>query len=456
MLMIMNALVRLVLPDVQDLLREGTPDDIRKALQPFHAADIAELVEKLDDPEAGRLVEALDLQHQVYVLEQLDAPQCARLVRLLGPEKVAPAVARMASDDRADLVAELEPELGQKLLALLPAEERQEVTQLVTYPEGTAGAIMSADHVALSLDETAKEAIEHVRQVARRRETIYALYVVDPDGRLQGAVSLETLILSPAEKKMRDIMIPPISVPVDADQEAVVKTLRHYDFLAVPVVDPNGKMLGIVTHDDALDVAIEEADEDAQLMGAVKPLGASYFETGFVSIVRARALWLTVLFFVELIGGSILRNSEEVLKGSALALMFFLPLITASGGNSGSQSATLVIRGLAVGDIKTSDWWRILRRELACGLVLGGLLGVYAIVVASVWGIGTEWTKIAATVLATLVCVVTGGSLLGSLMPLAMARVGVDPAITSSPLVTCTVDVLGIVILMSVAWAILI
>lgn len=453
--MIMNALVRLVLPDVQDLLREGTPEDIRKALEPFHAADIAELVEKLEDEDAARLVDALELQQRVYVFEQLETPQCARLVRLLGPDKVATTVARMASDDQADLVAELDPELGQKLLALLPAEERRDITKLVTYPEGTAGAIMTSDHVALSLDETAKEAIEHIRQVARKRETIYALYVVDAEGRLQGAVSLETLILSPSDKKVRDIMIPPISVPVDADQEAVVKTLRHYDFLAVPVVDQAGKMLGIVTHDDALDVAIEEANEDAQLMGGVKPLATTYFETDFVSIVRARALWLTVLFFVELVGGSILRSSEDVLKGSALALMFFLPLITASGGNSGSQSATLVIRGLAVGDIKISDWWRILRRELACGLTLGCLLGLYAIVVAAVWGIGEQWARIAGTVLVTLVCVVTGGSLLGSLMPLAMARVGVDPAITSSPLVTCTVDVLGIVILMSVAWAIL-
>ncbi len=440
-----NALVRLVLPDVQDLVREGTPEDIRKALEPFHAADIAELIERLEDADAARLVDALELQVRIYVFEQLETAQCVRLVKLLGPEKVATTVARMASDDRADLIAELEPELAQKLLASLPPEERRDVDRLVKYPEGTAGALMSSDYVALSPDETAREAIEHIRQVARRRETIYALYVSDPQGRLQGAVSLETLILSPPDKKVRELMIPPISVRVDADQEAVVQTLRHYDFIAVPVVDGDGKMLGIITHDDALDVALEEATEDAQLMGAVQPLEGTYFETSFLQIVRARALWLSILFFVELIGGSVLRESDEVLH-KTVALMFFLPLITASGGNSGSQSATLVIRGLAVGDIKTEDWWRILRRELACGLTLGALLGVYGVGVALVWGVD-KWWMIAITVMVTLVCVTTGGALMGSLMPLAMRRVGFDPAITSSPLVTCPVDVLGILIL---------
>jgi magnesium transporter len=453
MLMIMNALVRLVLPDVQDLLREGTPDDIRKALEPFHAADIAELVEKLEDEDAARLVDALDLQQRVYVFEQLETPQCGRLVRLLGPDKVATTVARMASDDQADLVAELDPELGQKLLALLPADERRDITKLVTYPEGTAGAIMTSDHVALSLDETAKEAIEHIRQVARKRETIYALYVVDAEGRLQGAVSLETLILSPGEKKMRDIMIPPISVPVDSDQEAVVKTLRHYDFLAVPVVDQAGKMLGIVTHDDALDVAIEEAEEDAQKFGAVQPLPGTYFETAFVTLVRSRAIWLTVLFFTGLIAGGILRTYEDTLQ-KTVALIFFLPLIIASGGNTGAQSATLIIRGLATGEIKLNDVARIVRRELASGLTLGALLGAYAVVVAFLW-VEDRWFAVAGTVWLTLVAVVVGGSLLGSLMPLAMAKVGVDPAITSSPLVTCLVDIIGILIYVLVAGQVL-
>lgn len=448
-----NALVRLVLPDVQDLVREGSPEDIRKALEPFHPADIASLVERLEDGDAARLVDALDLQTRVWVFEQLETAQCVRLVKLLGPEKVATTVARMASDDRADLITELEPELAQQLLASLPPEERRDVDRLVKYPEETAGAIMSSDYVALSPEETAREAIEHIRQVARRRETIYALYVVDPQARLQGAVSLETLILSPPDKKVRELMIPPISVRVDADQESVVETLRHYDFLAVPVVDNDGKMLGIITHDDALDVALEEATEDAQLMGAVQPLEGTYFETSFVQIVRARAVWLTVLFVTGLVAGGILRHYEHTLQ-STVALIFFLPLIIASGGNTGAQSATLIIRGLATGEVKLTDVGRILRRELASGFTLGALLGFYAVAVAFLWG-KADWAPIALTVWVTLVCVVTGGSLLGSLMPLAMAKVGVDPAITSSPLVTCLVDIFGILIYVLIAGAVL-
>lgn len=448
-----NALVRLVLPDVQDLLREGTPEDIRKALEPFHAADVAELVEQLEDEDSARLIDALDLQRRVEVFEQLDTHTCVRLVKLLGPEKVATTVARMASDDRADLMGELDTELGQRLLVALPPEERRDVARLVTYPEETAGAIMTSDYVSLTPDETAREAIEHIRQVARRRETIYALYVNDAEGRLQGACSLEGLILSPPEKTVRDLMLPPISVRVDQDQEVVVSTLRHYDFLAVPVVDQDGKMLGIVTHDDALDVAMEEAEEDAQLMGAVQPLPDTYFETPFVTIVRSRAIWLTVLFFTGLLAGGILRRYEGTLQ-AAVALIFFLPLIISSGGNTGAQSATLIIRGLATKEVRLSDLWRIVRRELASGLTLGALLGVYAVAVAFMW-VGPDWLKIAATVWITLVCVVTGGSLLGSLMPLAMLRAGVDPAITSSPLVTCLVDVMGILIYVLVAGAIL-
>lgn len=444
-----SALVRLVLPDVRELLHEAKKEDIARALRPFHAADVAELVERLEDGDAATLVGALADGKRAEVFEQLETPQCARLVNLLGPEVLAPTIVRMASDDRADLVAALTPEVGQKLLALLPADERQDVAELTKYPAGTAGAIMTSDHVGLKPAETVKDAIDHIRQVARRRETIYALYVVDEHEHLLGAVSLETLLLSASEKTMMDIMLAPISVKVDADQESVVATLRHYDFLAVPVVDAQGKLLGIVTHDDALDVATQEATEDAQKMGGMAPLAASYFDTSFPRLIRARAVWLSVLFFTELIGGMVLKGQEEVLH-RVLPLVFFLPLITASGGNSGAQAATLVTRGLAVGDIRTDDVWRILRRELAAGATLGTLLGVYAIIVAWVWGI-ESFGGVATTVWVTLLCVVTAGSLLGSLMPVFMARIGIDPAVTSSPLVTCLVDVLGIVILTTVA-----
>ncbi len=447
-----RALVRLVLPDVQDLLREGTADDVAAALAPFHPADVAELIGQLDDEQAAQLVLGLEPQKRTDVFELLEVPLAARLLERIGPKELAPTVAAMASDDRADLVAALPDALEAQVMAAMPAEDREEALELAGYPEGTAGAIMTADYVHLSPDETARDAIEHIRQVARKRETIYATYVVDQDERLLGAVSLETLILAPPDETLREIMIPPIYGKVDDDQEAVVEKLRHYDFLALPIVDAAGIMQGIVTYDDAYDVAEEEATEDAHLMGGVSPLPAPYFETSLPNIVRARALWLSILFFTELFGGSILRQFEHTLE-RVVALVFFLPLIIASGGNSGAQSATLVIRGLAVGDVEPKDVWRIVRRELASGLTLGALLGLYGIGVATLWGLD-DAPKIAVVVLVTLVAVVVGGSLLGSLMPLLMVRLKIDPAITSSPLVTCLVDVLGILVYVLVAGAV--
>ena len=357
----------------------------------------------------------------------------------------------MAADDRADLFGALDGEAVSRVLGRLPAEEAKDVAVLSNYEDETAGGIMTSEFCRLTPSMTAREAVERVREQATNRETIYALYVLDDEGRLLGVVSLTKLILCPPETTVGEIMYDhPISCAVDADQETVMQRLSHYDFLAIPVVDGDGKMVGIVTHDDALDVALEEADEDAQKMGGVEPLEAPYFETAIVTLIRKRATWLTVLLFAGLMAGTILRGFEVILE-RAMALIFFLPLIIASGGNSGSQSATLVIRGLAVGEMRLSDWWRIAQRELVSGLALGVLLGLFGVGIAVVWG----QPAVSHTVFLTLVAIVTVGSLLGSLLPLGLMRVGVDPAITSSPLVAGLVDILGVLIYVLVALAIL-
>lgn len=440
----MNSLVRLVLPDVQELLREGSVHDISSALAPFHSADIADLIEELADDEARSLLMGLGTTQQVETFEQLELLQQVRLVEALGPASILPIVAAMASDDRADLMSELSSELQTALLGLLPAEEAKDIALLSTYPEETAGAIMTSEFVVLTTTMTIEEAISHVRAVATSRELVYALYVLNDERRLEGVVSLTQLILSKAAETVSDVMDRnPISVTVDDDQESVVTALRHYDFLAISVLDADGRMVGIVTHDDVLDVAMEEADEDAQRMGGVQPLSNSYLATKVTTLVRKRAVWLIFLFLAGLGAGGILKGSEETLQHT-VALIFFLPLIIASGGNSGSQSATLVIRGLAVGDIKLGDWLRIAGRELFSGLALGGLLGTLAVIVAM--AILEEWTRVAATVWLTLVTIVTVGSLLGSLLPLGLAKVGIDPAITSAPLVAALVDIVGILV----------
>ncbi|MCO5170607.1 MAG: magnesium transporter [Planctomycetes bacterium] len=446
-----NALVRLVLPDVQDLLREGSPEDIRKALEPFHAADVAELLEQLEDPDAARLVDALELQRRVEVFGQLETDACVRLVELLGPEKVATTVARMASDDRADLMGELPTELGQRLLAALPPEERRDVARLVTYPDGTAGAIMTSDYVSLTLDETARDAIEHIRQVARRRETIYALYVVDAEGRLQGACSLETLILSAPDKKVRELMFPPISVKVDTDQEDVVGTLSHYDFLAVPVVDDDGIMLGIVTHDDVLDVAEEEATEDFQRVGAVGPIHESLLEVGAWVLYKKRIAWLVALVFVNLLSGAGMAYYEDTISHT-VALVFFLPLLIGSAGNAGSQAATLTIRAMATGDVNLRDWLVLMRKELLVATTLGATMAA----AVSFVGVYRGGLGVGFVVAATMVLVVCVGSLVGLSLPFLLSRLGMDPAAASVPLVTSIADITGVLIYFTIATWVLI
>lgn len=443
----MNSLVRLVLPDVQDLLKEGTQAEIATALAPFHSADIADLIEELADDEAQTLLLGLSAEQRVDTFEHLEPDQQVRLADLVGSDAIAGIVEEMSPDDRADLMNSLPADAVSGLMARLSAEDAKDVAVLRNYDQETAGGRMTSEFVRLSVDMTAAEAIERIREEAPDAETILALYVLGADERIQGVLSLTRLILAPPTTPVSEIMYTnPISVPVDSDQEKVVQQLRHYDFVAMPVVDGQGKMVGIVTHDDALDVAMEEQTEDLQKMAGVEPLQAPYFATSVGTLIRKRATWLMVLFGAGLIAGTVLKGFDEILERNK-ALIFFLPLIIAAGGNSGSQSATLVIRGLAVGEMKSSDWWLIARRELVSGLALGGLLGVLGLMTAWVWNV----QLVGPTVCLTLVAIVTAGSLLGSLLPIGLQNAGIDPAITSSPMVAALVDILGILFYVTIA-----
>ncbi|MGE0711031.1 MAG: magnesium transporter [Planctomycetota bacterium] len=442
-----NSLVRLVLPDVQELLQQAKPEEISGALEPFHSADIADLLEELEEPEAVRLLLNLEPELQVETYEQLEVPDQVRVFGAVGAEGMARIVEGMSADDRADLLNNLPDELGAGLLSGLSAPEAKDAALLATYGEDTAGGIMTSEFVRLSPEMTASEAIARVRAQATSKETIFALYVLDPKDRLVGVCSLARLILAPDEAKVADVMYPhPISMPVDSDQEAVAGGLRHYDFLAMPIVDADGRMVGIVTHDDAFDVVLEEQTEDVQKMAGVEPLEAPYFETALLMLVRKRLIWLTLLLGAGMVAGTLLKGFQATLQ-KVIALTFFLPLIIAAGGNSGAQSATLVIRGMAVGEMSTQDWPRVARRELVSGLLLGTLLGALGFAMAHLLG----QPSVSLTIFLTLIGSVTTGSLLGSLLPMFLARNGIDPAITSSPLVAGLVDIVGIVIYFSIA-----
>lgn len=447
----MNPTVQLVLPDIRDLLQGGSPEALAEALAPFHSADLADLLEELEDQEAVTLLHSLAPAEGVEAFEQLEDPVQVHLFQTIGAERMAKLVALMAADDRADLINNLPQDLVAGLLSQLPPEEAKDVATLANYTEETAGAIMTSDFVRLSPDMSAADAIERVREQASSKETIFALYVLDQEGALVGVASLSNLILAKSDAKVGDVMYPnPIALPVETDQERVAERLRHYDFLAIPIVDANGRMVGIVTHDDAFDVVQEEQTEDVQKMAAVEPLEQPYSDTPILTLVRKRAVWLMVLLGAGLIAGGVLEFFHEELA-AYIALTSFLPLIIAAGGNTGGQSATLVIRAMAVGDVKDGDWFRIASRELISGLLLGLLLGILGYGTAHVLGQGAVGT----TVGWTLVGIVTLGSLLGSLLPILLAKLKVDPAITSAPLIAGLIDILGIVLYFVVAKAIL-
>lgn len=449
----MNSLVKLMLPDVIELLAEGSETEIAEAFGKFHAADIAEVLAELEDEPGVKLLLALAGEQQIETFEHLEHHDQVRLARSAGPERMAPIVAKMAPDDRADFVGALPPTMTSGVIKRLPIAERKVQDLLAVYDEETAGGIMTSEYVALRPDMTVQQAIDHVRKVAAERETIYALYVIDT-GKLVGVVTMRQLILEDPQRLIRDVMIEdPIAMPPNVDQESVVEQLGHYDFVAMPIVDAKGQMLGIVTHDDVLDVAVEEATEDAQMMGGLEPLEDTYMATALLTLVRKRATWLTVLFIAGLGAGSVLRHFQNTLQHT-VTLIFFLPLIIASGGNSGSQSATLVTRGLATGDVDLTDWFRIVRRELASGMMLGCLLGGLGCVASAFLGV-PNWQRVAATVWLTLIAIVTCGSLLGSLLPIGLKRVGLDPAITSAPLVSGLIDIVGIWIYVHVANAVM-
>jgi magnesium transporter len=350
----------------------------------------------------------------------------------------------MSSDDRADLLKALPENTVNALLPLMTRVERNDVRKLMAHPEGTAGSLMTTAFASISKDRTAAGALSDLRVAAHKKETIYYVYVTDPQGALLGVCTLYDLIFARPETRVEQIMNRDvITVTPEFDDEEMVKLMQRYDFIALPVVDDANRLLGIVTHDDVLDLVKEEATEDAHRMGAIEPLEDPYLRSSVLSMIGKRGGWLLVLFAAQILTITLLRGFETTFE-TTLALIFFIPLIISSGGNVGSQSATLITRGLAVGDVHVSSWARVLGRELLTGLALGIALGTCGFAVSTIMGSGSRTLEIGCTVACTILCIVIFGAVTGSLLPLLLKRIGLDPAMTSSPFVASLVDVAGI------------
>ncbi len=431
----------------------GTEQDIRAALEEIHTEDIAESMASLSLEEELRLIRVLPDEMAAQVVGRLQGDRCLELVQSVDPKDSAPLLAAMSGDDRVDLIQQLPTELGNTLISELQRQYpalAEQVRRLQVWGEQTAGGLMTPDFVSLEPGAKVWEAIERVRSIHQERaETVYTIFVVAYGAKLVGVASLRDLILADPGATLEDIMTEHVVrvAPTD-DQELVADTMAKYDFSTLPVVDDNGVMLGLVTVDDVVDVVIEEATEDAQKMAAVVPLEDSYFATGFVEFLMKRSFWLLLLFVGQLITATVMERYDATMN-AITSLVIFIPLIIATGGNSGAQSSTLIIRAMALGEMQPRDWLRVAGRELGIGLSLGLLLGAIGFVRAlfvdgSSTGVDTQ--ALALTVGASIVAVVTMGSLLGALLPMLIRRVGLDPAVSSTPFIASLVDVLGLVL----------
>jgi magnesium transporter len=428
-----------------------------------HVADVVEALNGLEPGFAAEVLGKMPVERAAHILGQPGFDQPQRLVERLPIETAAAILAAVLADRRADIFRRLSEPLRSRLCAKLDESLRRSLLELLAYPPETAGGIMTTEFVSADAEWTAARTLEHIRSVGAGSETIYAIYVVEPQSRrLIRALSLRQLVLSDPQACVAQIgpARKPLTVSPTTDREDVAGLISKYDLLAVPVVDAAGRVIGIVTVDDVIDAIVQEDTEDAQKFGGMEALDQPYMQIGFVAMIKKRAGWLSALFLSETLTASAMQSFAGELE-KAVVLTLFIPLIMSSGGNSGSQATSLIIRALALRELRPRDWWRIALRELPAGMTLGAILGAIGIVRITVWQLagfydyGPHWPLIALTVGMALVGIVTFGSMCGSMLPFALKRIGFDPASASAPFVATLVDVSGLVIYFSIAYVIL-
>jgi magnesium transporter len=449
----------LYLPELREMLAENDTAGLKEFCTALHPARTAEFMEGLTAVEAWAVLQHAELPLRVEVFGFFEQQKQIEILETVDRAAVAELVGSLPPDDRVDLLRNVRPEVVGELMPLIPADERRDIQRLSAYPEDTAGAVMTTQFARLSEETPVGRALTEIAQQAGELETIYYLYVVDREDHLRGLVSARQLLsaMGKPDTRLGDLMERDlVTVNVADDQEEVAEKVARYNLLAIPVVDDEHHMLGIITHDDVIDVVVDEATEDAHRMAGMVPMVDNYLETGFVTVWRKRAVWLSCLFIAELFTFTALASFEDAIA-AVLALSLFVPLCISTGGNSGSQAATLITRALAVGQVSTRDWWRVLRHELVMGLALGltlGAVGFFRAVLTpqSVLGEANRW-QLALVISESVAAICLWGTLTGAMLPLLFKRLGVDPGYASSPFVATFVDVTGIVIYFSIAQA---
>jgi magnesium transporter len=442
---------KLIKPELEGLISLREFNQLREVLLQFTAPDIAEILSDFDPESRAVLLRVLPYALAADVFEYLNVEDQENLIHALGNEKVAQILNEMTPDDRTAILEELPPAVTQRLLTLLSPEERRIATTLLGYPEDSIGRRMTPEFVAIRWDWTVAEVLAHLRRIGKQYETLNQMFVVDPAGTLAGVVRLQNLVTAALDTPVATLLErQPIALQATDDQETAVGVFKKYDRTTLPVLDSKGVLVGVVTVDDVLDVAEEEATEDIHRAGAVAPLMTSLPRARFKDLYGRRVSWLVLLVFVNIFSAAGIAHFEDLIA-SVVALVFFLPLLIGSGGNAGSQAATLAIRSMALGEIRMTDYWRVLVREISVSLALGATMAA-AVFLLAWWRSGIA---VASVVAISMIVVVFIGSLVGLSLPFVLNKLKLDPATASAPLVTSLADILGVLLYLSIAQALL-
>jgi magnesium transporter len=445
-------------PEIREMIRDRDLIGLREVLIEWPAPEVALLIEQLDAPDHVAAFRMLPHDFATEVFEYLPHNKQHQLIEDLANEEkwLIDLLNDISPDDRTALLEELPGSVANKLMMKLSPDERSIATSLLGYPEDSIGRLMTTEYVAVRPEWTVKKALDHIREYGRDSETLNIIYIVDNKWKLLGDLKIRDLLLANPKNRISGIMDSHfVALIANNDQETAIDLFKYYDRIALPVTDTSGVLLGIVTFDDMMDIAEEEATEDIHKIGGSEALDMPYIETTIVSLIKKRARWLVFLFFGEMLTASAMGYfSGEIEKAVVLAL--FVPLIISSGGNSGSQASTLIIRAMAVGEITLKDWWQVMRREIISGLALGGILGSIGLIRIISWQMifhiyGEHWFLVALTVCFSLIGVVLWGTLSGSMLPFILRKFKFDPATSSAPFVATLVDVTGLIIYFSMA-----
>jgi magnesium transporter len=431
---------------ISNLVEEHAWDDIRSLLADVHPADIASLLDQLEPEEAVIVFRLLPLETASEVLDETGSRVRQELVEKVDEERLADLLDELPMDDAAEFLEDLDDLKAARLLDLMEPEEAEDVRELLRYEEETAGRLMTRDVVALRRNWTIAQTLDFLRNLDDT-ESLHYLYVIDRHDHLLGVVPLRELIKAKPDQTVESIMRGDVAaVSVHADQEALAEMVARYDYYAMPVVDDDNHLVGVVTVDDVLDILAEEATEDIQRLGGSEPLDQPYFAVSVFHVVRKRIVWLLLLFVAATLTGTVIREFETELE-TVIALGIFIPLITGTGGNAGSQTVTTVIRALALGEVQLRDLFRVLRREITVALLLGSLLGIVGFVRAITWDTGYRTVyDVSIVVMLTLPLVVIWANTVATVVPIVAEKLNIDPTVVSAPMITTMVDATGLAI----------